>query len=171
MANNQLFRFAGWCAALAVVLSVLAFVPFAAATSGSTLVISTLTLLVLTVVFYALYVVHRAESAGLSLAGLVLWVLAGAVNFFSLLSQNDESLYKAANLLFALPLLVFGLLAYRSSKMPRGVALLALVGGVAWAIAGFIPFGMALSYLTTVIWLAWLVWLWRVFSSRKLASA
>ena len=41
-----------------------------------------ITLLGLTVVFYALYVAHRAESAGLSLAGLVLWLLVFVLNLF-----------------------------------------------------------------------------------------
>ena len=75
MSNNQLFRIAGWCALVTGVL-MLAFHVFpggAPAAVGTILTI--LVTLGLTIVFYALYVTHRAESAGLSLAGLILWLL------------------------------------------------------------------------------------------------
>ena len=177
MSNNSLFRTAGWCAALSVLFTVISFVMFSVMpTSPLSVVVAALALLVVTVVFYALYVLHRSESAGLSLFGLVAWIAAAAVNFASLFNMTNQALYGIASLLFALPLLVFGFLAYRSARVPRGLAVLALLGGVLWAITGAVSFGgsslgLALTLVSTIVWAAWLVWLWRFFSSGKLAKA
>jgi hypothetical protein len=140
-------------------------------------VLASAALLVVTVVFYALYAFHRAESAGLSLAGLVLWIAAAAVNFASLFDMTNNVLYGVASLLFALPLLIFGYLAYRSSRMPRGLAVMALLSGVVWAVTGALSFGggssigLALTLVATIFWVVWLVWLWRVFGSDRLTKS
>lgn len=162
---------------MSVVFTVFSFVMFSVApTSVLNVVVSTAALLVVSVVFYALYVFHHPESAGLSLAGLVLWIAAGVANFASLFDMKNNTLYAAASLLFALPLLLFGYLAYRSAKMPRGLAVMALLSGVAWAVTGLVSFGspsigLVLTLVSTVFWVVWLVWLWRVLSSGKLATA
>lgn len=178
MSNNSLYRTAGWCALLTALLTVVVFVIFTVApTSSLTLILGVVSLLVMTLVFYALYVAHRSESAGLSLAGLILWIVAGVANIASLANPTNNALYAVSTMAFAVPILIFGFLAYRSPKMPRGLAVVALLTGVVWGLAGAVSFNgptdiaMAANLAATVFWLVWLVWLWRVFSSGKLAAA
>jgi hypothetical protein len=178
MSNSNLFRIAGWCAILAALIMGSFFVVLSIApTSGIGEILATIGVLVLTPVFYALYVAHRSESAALSLAGLILWFPAGALDIASLLNPANTLLYAVDSLLFSLPFLIFGFLAYRSAKMPRGLALMALLSGVCWAIVGAVSFngsttiGMVAGLGGFVFMLAWFVWLWRVFSFGKLAAA
>lgn len=178
MSNNNLFRIAGWCAVLSALATVAVFVIFTVApTSSLAGILGTVAVLVVTIVFYALYVAHRSESAGLSLAGLVLWIVAAVLNIASLVNPANNALYAVASLAFALPLLIFGFLAFSSAKMPRGLGVMALLSGVVWVIAGAVSvngmtttMGMVTSLGATVFWLAWLVWLWRVFSSEKIMA-
>ena len=178
MSNNNLFRFAGWCALLTALLTVVGLGIFMASPMSSLAVILTMIgVVVLTPVFYALYVVHRSESAGLSLAGLALWIVAAVLQIASLTNPTNSTLYTIATLAFALPLLIFGYLAYRSARMPRGLAAVALLTGVAWLIAGAVSFSgqttpaIVVNLVATVVWLVWLVWLWRVLTAEKLATA
>ena len=178
MSNNNLFRFAGWCALLTVLLTVVTLGIFMASPTSSLAAILTMAgVVVLTPVFYALYVIHRSESAGLSLAGLLLWIAAAVLQIASLANPTNSALYAVAGMAFALPILIFGFLAYRSTRIPRGLAVVALLTGVVWVIAGAISFNgqttlaQVTSLAATVVWLVWLVWLWRVFSSGKLATA
>jgi hypothetical protein len=79
-------------------------------------------------------------------------------------------------LLFSLPFLIFGFLAFRSARMPRGLAVLALLAGVIGFIAGvagwLVSLDMAdnLNTLSIPFMLAWEVWLWRVLVSKKFAA-
>jgi hypothetical protein len=178
MPNNILFRIAGWCALLAGLIMGAFFVASAIApTSVIGKILAIMGVLAMTVVFYALYVAHRSESAGLSLVGLLLWIPAGVVDIASLASPANTLLYAVDSLLFALPFLIFGFLAYRSAKMPRGLALIGLLSGVCWVITGAAAFigsaaiGMVASLGGFIFMLVWLAWLWRVFVSGKLATA
>jgi len=178
MSNNNLFRLAGWCAALSIVLTLASFAmyTFSPASPVNT-ILATIALLAVTVVYYALSVFHKKDSAALSMAGLVLWIAAAAANFASLMDFSNNVLYAVASLLFALPLLIFGYVAYRGARMPRGLAVAALLSGVLWAIVGFISFGgnwstgMVITLLATLTWVVWLGWLWRVFLSEKKVPA
>ena len=131
----------------------------------------------MTLVFCALYVAHRSESAGLSLAGLVSWIPAAVVDIASLANPANTLLYAVDSLLFSLPFLIFGFLAYRCARMPRGLGLIGLLTGVVWLISGAASFigsttiGMVASLGGFALMLVWLVWLWRVFSSGRLATA
>jgi hypothetical protein len=178
VSNNNLFRIAGWCAILAALIMVSFLVLSSIApTSAVGVILAIIGVLLMTLVFYALYVAHRSESAGLSLAGLVLWILAGVVDIASLANPANTWLYAVDSLLFSLPFLIFGFLAYRSASMPRGLGLIGLLTGVVWLITGAASFigsttmGMVASLGGFVLMLVWLVWLWRVFSSGKLAMA
>jgi hypothetical protein len=178
MSDNRLFRIAGWCAILAALIMVSFLVLSSIApTSAVGMILATIGVLLMTGVFYALYVVHCPESAGLSLAGLVLWILAAAVDIASLANPDNTLLYAADSLLFALPFLIFGFLSYPSAKMPHALGLIALLTGVVWVIAGAASFvgstavGMVASLGAFALMLVWLVWLWRVFSSGRLATA
>lgn len=178
MSNNNLFRIAGWCAILAALLMGSFFVVLSIApTSGIGEILAILGVLVLTPVFYTLYVVHRAESTALSLAGFILWIPAGILDIASLFNPADTLLYAVDSLLFALPFLIFGFLAYRSARMSRGLALMALLSGIAWAIVGVTSFngsteiGMVAGLGGFVFMLAWFVGLWRVLLSQRLVTA
>ena len=176
MSNTKLFRIAGWCALVAA-LSMLAAVVFfmIAPTVGGILEI--LFLLLLIVIFYALYVAHRSESKGLSLAGLILLIAAILVDVVSMQNYGNITLGNLWYLLFSLPFLIFGFLAFRSSRMPRGLAVLALLAGVTYfiaAVGGFLgsqAIAENVSSISILFVLAWLVWLWRVFLSKKMAAA
>ena len=176
MTNNKLFRFAGWCALLTVLLTLVVWgLYITAPTSSLTLILSVGTLFVLTPVFYALYIAHRSEAATLSLVGLALWVVAVVLQIASGINITNNFLYAIATLVFALPLLVFGLLANRSTRMPRGLAVVTLLTGVVWLIAGAVSFNgqttlaMVGGVASTVFMVIWLVWLWRHFASVKLS--
>jgi len=178
MANKNLFRLAGWCALVAVLLLVAVFVTLSVApTSPAGMILAIVGVLVLTPVFYALYVTHRAESAGLSLAGFVLWIPAAAVDLYSLANPANTFLYNLDCILFSLPFLIFGFLAYRSARMPNGLAVMGLLSGIFYlltGVAGFIgsaTLGMVASLGSFVFMVIWLVWLWRIFVSGKLATA
>jgi hypothetical protein len=177
MPHNSFFRIAGWCAILAALIMVSFLVLSSIATTSAVgMILATIGVLLMTWVFYALYVVHRPESAGLSLAGLVLWIPAAVTDIASLANPANTLLYAADSLFFALPFLIFGFLAYRSGKMPHALGLIALLTGVAWVIAGAASFvgstaiGMVASLGAFALMLVWLVWLWRVFSSGRLAT-
>ena len=178
MSNNKLFRFAGRCALATVLLTLVVWGFYITApTSSLILILGVLTMFVLTPVFYALYVFHRSESAGLSLVGLVLWVVAAVLQIVSLLAITNNFLYAIASLVFALPLLVFGFLAYRSTRMPRGLALVTLLTGIVWLILGAVSFNgtttlaMVGGVASTLFMVVWLVWLWRLFTSGKLVTS
>ena len=177
MSNNRLFRIAGWCAILAALIMVSFLVLSSIApTSAVGMILAIIGVLLMTWVFYALYVVHRPESAWLSLAGLVLWIPAAAIDIASLANPANTLLYAVDSLIFALPFLIFGFLAYRSAKVPRGLGLIGLLTGLVWLITGAVSFtgsttiGMVAGLGGFVLMLVWLVWLWRVFSSGKLAT-
>ena len=170
MSNNKLFRIAAWCALLAALLMVSFFVVFSVApTSGIGEILAVIGVLVLTPVFYALYIAHRSESAVLSLAGLVLWVPAGILDIASLLNPANTFLFAVDSVVFSLPLLIFGFLACRSAKTPRGLAGMALLSGVLYLIAGVASFiasatiGSLAGLGGLAFMLVWFVWLWRVF--------
>jgi hypothetical protein len=178
MANNQLFRFTGWCALVVALLMVAILVVPSGASSTVGLILTIAILLGLTMVFYALYVAHRADSAGLSLAGLILWLLSLGLNIMSLVTNLvNNFLSNVGSLLWSLPFLIFGFLAYRSARMPRGLAVVAFLTGVVFLILGVAGF---MGSATIVNWgnlvgdifmLVWLVWLCVVFLSKKFAAA
>ena len=172
MSNDKLDRIAGWCALGCVVAMVAALISLLIVPSLG-VILEILFLLRLIFVFYALYVTHRTESSNLSLAGLVLAGIAILADLVSLLSEGTVFLVSLWYLLLALSLLIFGYLAWKSSKMPRGLAVAALVAGGFYLLAGFGGFLGSASFTGTVSLIAilamlvWLIWLWRVFWSKK----
>ena len=181
MNNSKLFRTAGWCALVSAILIPLAMVGFilsgTAPSAGMVgMIFEILSLVLLVYVFYALYIAHRSEAKWLGLAGLILSIAAIVVDILS--QQNSSTfLFGLWYLLFSLPFLIFGFLALRSSRMPRGLAVLALLAGGIGFIAGVAGWlgnpDMAdnLNTLSIPFMLAWEVWLWRVFISNKFAAA
>jgi hypothetical protein len=176
MKNKQLFRTAGWCALVLALLMLAIHVVPSGTASIVGLILTIGIMLGLTVVFYTLYVAHRAESAGQSLAGLILWLLSLGLNLIGVfVTTVSNSLSAVGSLLWALPFLIFGLLAYRSTRMPRGLAVLALVTGVVYlllGVAGFMGSAGVINggnLVSDILMLGWLVWLGVVFLSKKFA--
>ena len=127
-------------------------------------------------VFYALYIAHRPESKGLSLAGLILVFPAIGMAIAANLG-GSTFLVSLWYLFFFLLFLIFGFLAFRSAKMPRGLAVVALLTGITYLISGVAGFlgnqviAENVSTFASIFMLVWLVWLWRAFLSKKLATA
>jgi hypothetical protein len=178
MSNNKLFQIAGWCA-LVTGLLMLAFHVFPGGAPASLgLILSIATLLGLTVVFYALFVAHRPESATLSLAGLILWLVVFVLNLIGMVANSTNTfLSNVSSLLWALPFLIFGYLAYRSTRLTRGLAVLALLSGavaLVLGIAGFMGSAAIVdggNLVLDILMLAWIVWLGIFFLSKKFAAA
>lgn len=172
MTNNKLYRIAGWCALGCVGFTVASLV-FSAVTPVIGGALEILFLLTLAFVFYALYITHRSESNTLSLVALVLAGLAIVVDLLSMLSTGSAFLNNIWYLLLSLPFLIFGYLAFHSSKIPRGLAVVALVTGGLFlisGIAGFLgsqTFAGIVNLISVLAMVVWLIWLWRVFWSKK----
>jgi hypothetical protein len=178
MPNKNLFRIAAWCVLVVVLINLADFVLFPSGKpTVAELILEVLLFLVLAFVFYALYVAHRVESPGLSLAGLVLSFVSVAVNLASLGNFGNTFLSNASTLLLSLPFLIFGFLAWRSARMPRGLAIVTLLAGAFFLIGGVAGFigsatvaGVA-GLASLVFMLVWAVWLWRVLLSNKFTAA
>jgi hypothetical protein len=176
MTNNNLFRTAGWSALAGAIIMVVAMVSFMLAPMLGG-ILEFLFLLLLIYIFCALYVVHRSESKGLSLAGLVLLVAAVVADVISMQNYGNTFLSNLWYLLFSFPFLIFGFLAWRSDRMPRGLAVLALLAGATYfisAVGGLLgsqAIAEGVSTLSILFVLVWLVWLWQVFLSKKFAVA
>ena len=175
MSNNKFFRSAGWSAFAGAVLLIVTLVSqYIAPIVGEILL--TIYFLILIVIFYTLYVAHRTESKGLSLAGLILVFPAIGMAITTTLNEDNIILSTWFYLLISLPFLIFGFLAFRSTRMPRGLAVVTLLTGVTFLISGVggllgsqVIVG-SVSTLSTLLMLVWLVWLWRVFLSLKFTT-
>jgi hypothetical protein len=172
MSSNKLFRSAGWLAFAGAVLLIVTIVCLYIAHDLGDILL-TIFFLLLIGIFYALYVAHRSESKGLSLAGLILVFPAVGVAIAANLSDNTF-LSNLLYLLISLSFLIFGFLAFRSARMPRGLAVVTLLTGVTYLISGVAgllgsqAIAGSVSTLSTLLVLVWLVWLWRVFLSKKI---
>jgi hypothetical protein len=177
MKNNQLFRIAGWCALLVALLMLAIHVVPSGTSNTVGMIIEMGIMLGLTFVFYTLYVAHRAESAGLSLAGLILWILAFGLYLISTVSNLGTFLGSVGAMLWLLPFLIFGYLAYRSERMPRGLAVAAFLSGISLLIAtvagmmGSDAIVNVVNLVADIFMLVWVVWLGVVFLSKKFAAA
>jgi hypothetical protein len=180
MTNNNLFRTSGWCALASVILIPVAMVCFifsgTAPIAGMVgMIFEILSMLLLVFVFYALSVVHRPESKWLGFAGLILFIASIVVD---LVSQQHQStfLFGLFYLLFSMPYLIFGFLAWRSARMPRGLAVLALLAGGITFVAGVVgllgnaEMADSLQSFSILFMLAWGVWLGVIFLSKKFAA-
>jgi hypothetical protein len=175
--SNKNLRLAGWSALLAAVLMVVAMVsfPLGAGMLGGVFEITALLLTI--VVFYGLFIILRSESTSLGLTGLVFAGLAVAVDVVSMLSYGNTFFASLWYLLFSLPFLIYCFLTFKSTKMPRVLALgTLLIGGLLFVggVAGFLGSQAVADNVTIIpflLILVWLVWLWRLFLSERMAPA
>jgi hypothetical protein len=177
MNKNNLYRIAGWCALVTALLTVLIHLVPSGTLNIVGLILQIVILVGLTFVIYALFIAHRAESAGLSLAGLILGILILGLNLFTLVTNlNNTLINNVGTLLWSLPFLIFGFLAWRSTRMPRGLAVAALLTGISFLIAtvagmmGNEAVVNVVSLVADIFMLVWIVWLGIVFLSKKFAS-
>jgi len=177
MTDNKFFRVAGWVTLVSALLMLAAFVSFPLGAGMVGGVLEILGLLGLIFVFYALNVTHRSQAKGLSLAGFILGVAAIAVDVYAMVNNGPPFLSNLWYFLFSLPFLIFGYLAFKGTKMPRGLAVVALVAGVFFLIAGvggFLTgpdFADNISLIAILAMFVWQFWLWRIFLSKKFATA
>lgn len=180
MSNNNLSRLAGYAAIVGPLIWIVALGAGAVnpAITGPLLVVGTLVFLV---VVYALYFVHRVESSGLALGAAFLTTVGMIASLFA----GDPSvpanatLYGVSTVVFGVGIVLFGWLAYNSAKMPRGLAIAALLSGVISLAAGIAYLGGSglldlanlLNFGSIIPFFVWMIWLGRLFLSGKLATA
>jgi hypothetical protein len=176
MTNYKFFRTAGWCALAGATFFITAFVSFPLGLGMLGGLFEILSFLAVVFVFYGLYLAHSHEAKGLSLFGLVLAV-AAILTAIIVLVTNLPALANLWYLLLALPFLIFGVLAFRNDRMPRGLAIVELLAGALFLVAGVggffssPDFADSVSLFAELLMLIWLFWLWRVFWSKKFAAA
>jgi hypothetical protein len=182
MFGKNLYRNAGWCALAAAILLVASSITFILSGEALTgvmvgVILLDIGLLLMAFVFYALYIVHRPESKVLGLAGLILWVISIGVSMASGTNSGNIPLNSLWNLLISLSFLIFGFLAWRSTRMPRGIAVVAILAGAIALIAGIggllgnLTILGNLSAFSQLFMLVWTIWLWRVLLSKKFAAS
>jgi hypothetical protein len=140
-------------------------------------VVELVLLLMLAVVFYALYVAHRSRSPGLSFAGLALGILAIALNLVSMANYGNVTLSSLWYLTLGIAWMVFAFLGLSVGKLPRALSIVILLTGLLFAISGAggllisAEFADNLSLIPFLLMIVGLVWLWRVFLSGRLHPA
>ncbi len=170
MSNNSLFRYSGFAAIASAVLYILVLATAIAAGGAPSAVGFILTIvstLLYLLAMFALYITHRSEAPGISLIA-VLASAAGSVGGLFLDPTKITALFGLLALVFGIGLLLFGWLAYRSPKMPRGMGVVVIVTGVLSLILAVVAFagGSAeifglLNLVLTVPYVVWLIWLGR----------
>lgn len=175
MSDKKVIQISRWCALLAVVLMLSFFILISIAPSSNLGVLLALAgILILTPVFYALYLIHRSESAILSLAGLIFWLPAGALDMASLINHENTLIYIIDCFIFSVPLMIFGYLAYKSKIMRNSIAIMPLVSGAFYLFSGMATFyhsetiGMYTGLGGLVFMLIWFVWLFFILSENLL---
>ncbi len=170
MSNNNLFRYSGFAAIASAVLYVVSLV-MTIATGGAPSAVGFVLIIVSSLLFLlvigALYRVHRSEAAGMSLTALIL-AAVGTIGGLFLDPSKITPLFGLVALLFAIGMLLFGWLAYRSPKMPRGMGIVVIVTGAlglvltAAAFAGSSGDVVGLINLILIVpYVVWLIWLGR----------
>ncbi|MBL7830818.1 MAG: hypothetical protein JNK41_07320 [Saprospiraceae bacterium] len=177
MVDKKVIQISRWCALSAVVLMVSFLVMISIAPSSSVGVLLAIAgILILTPVFYALYLIHRSESAILSLTGFIIWFPAAALDLASLLNHDNIMIYIIDCFIFSLPLMIFGFLAFKSEKMPNGISLMALLSGIFNLISGVATLynnktiGMFTGMGGLVFMLIWFTWLFFILSENLLET-
>lgn len=125
--------------------------------------------IVFLVTLYALYLLHRSESAALSLAALLLLGISMVASLFIDPTDLGNPVVIALTACYGVGALLLGWLALRSPRLPSGVGILALLMGVL-SLAMLVPMATGAADLVGianlvvgVIYVAWLLWLGWIF--------
>jgi hypothetical protein len=177
MSNNNLSRLGGYASFLTPLLYIGGFALSAVNPALVPLLLAVASIVFLVVV-YALYVVHRTESSGLALGaalltavGLIVSLLAGDPSV-----PANAMMYGISAVVFGVGIILFGWLAYKSSKMPRGLAIAALIAGALSLVGGFfylsgtgmLDLANILNFVSIIPFFVWMIWLGRLFLTGKL---
>ena len=176
MSNSNLYRIAGWSAILSVLLTFGLFGAMATSGRGAAFVAISIVASVLgAIVFYALYLFHRAQSAMLSLAMLICGLIGLVLENIGAGPESPPTMIAIA--LYGVAFLILGYLGYSHTQMPHWVAILAYIVGLVSLIgtganAALMP-NIATPFLGIQIlaWIAWSVGIAILFLSRKLATS
>ncbi|NOH02655.1 MAG: hypothetical protein HND47_12205 [Chloroflexi bacterium] len=181
MSSNNLFRYGGIPAIASAVLYVLALgTGFATggAPSAVGMALTVVSILSFLVVVYALYVAHRSEGPGMSLIAM-LAAGGGTLGGLFLDPTKITPLFGVVALVYGIGVTLFGWLAHRSPKMPRGMGIVVIVTGVLSLILAAVAFAGGsveifglLNLVLTVPYVVWLIWLgrhWLISPSAPLA--
>lgn len=177
MSNSNLFRLTGWSAIASVVLSIAAIAAVAITKErGVAFTVLIVAGSVFTaVVFYGLYIFHRAQSAMASLAMLACGIVGLVLE--NLGTGPTSTLTTIAIGIYGVAFLLLGYLGFGSNQMPRWVAILAYAVGIVClaitgaGVTGYVALSVQLFPLQLLVWVVWSVGIARVFLSRKLATA
>lgn len=176
MNKSTLIRLGGATALVSILLFILSSVVTSKTgnpTGGSAMALYVASSLLGLVTMIALYAVHRSESAGMALLALLTAVIALFASFGSDPNKPEEPLFIAIGLLWAVSGLLFGLLALRSSKMPRGMGVLVLamaagaLTGSVLSLMGNSKVGGDIGMYSNLLWAVWFVWLGIHFLTSK----
>jgi hypothetical protein len=192
MPNAELSRYAGWSAFVSAVATILGLVTliifFTLGEPWGTLNDITSVILALSIIPVSLMLhrLHRRDAPTISLAALVIGVIAILVAaVFQMLLIIKVITYAqtavvvpAAFGLFGASLMVFGSLGRTNMSLPRRLTLLSIVAGAGYVltIAGIILGGQehpltAIGGLTAVIcYPIWAIWFGRIVLSGKLTT-
>lgn len=175
MSNRSLFRFAGWSAILSVVFSFAMFALVGGGRGGMFMVVSIIASFFSAVVFGALYVFHRPQSAAVSLAMLVCGILALVLENIG--SGPETTLGVVTNIIYGTSFLLVGYLGLGSFQMPRWLALCAYVVGVSCILFGISnalrssTLGSISEMLQFASWIVWSVGILIRFAFAKAVPA
>ena len=117
------------------------------------------------------------KSSVLSLIGLILLVGAIVVDVIANISSGNTILSDLWYLLLSFPFLIYGYLCLRSQRISRGFAIIGLLTGITYFVAGVGGFlgnqniAESVSGISALLMLVWEVWLWRVFWSKRVIIA
>ena len=176
MSSNVLARVAGWSSILSVLVFVVSFI-LTGLNSGKDTPLTTVLFLVSNVlivpVFYALYVFHRAQAQMIALIALILGTISMVLALFAPTPTSNPLLFQASSALFGIAILIFGYLGFQNAKMPRALAISAiLIGVVALAATALALSSNAMSdmlgLVLIILYLVWALWLGWLFLKGKL---
>jgi hypothetical protein len=179
MSSNGLFRIAGYAAALCAVIT--------AATVGLGIGVNMnnplffvgifVSSILLLLVVYALYVVHRTESPQLALGAFVATAIGDIGSLFVDPTAPANAIpFGLVTLLFGIGLLLFSLLAHRSSQMQKGMSVvvflfgaLSVLSGILFVI-GLFQLAWVINFASVIPLIGWTGWLGMHFLSHKLVT-
>ena len=165
MSSRNLFQLGGWSALLSVIASLGMFALVGGGRGIAFTAVSILASVFAVVLFIALYVFHRPQSAPL---GLLMLVAAVVGLILENIGSGPETIIgMISSAVYGVAFLLIGYLGYSNARMPRGVALLAYGVGILALVSavangtGLGSFAEAASMLLVLVWAIWSLWLWR----------
>ena len=176
MSNNNLYRFAGWSAILSIVFSFAMFGLVGEGRNAVFIAVSIIASVFTAIVLYGLYVFHRSQSAVVSLVMLACGVIGLVLE--NLGTGPEGSLFVLTNGIYSVAFLLIGYLGFGNAIMPRWLAILAYVCGLATlGMAGAFALGQpdlgenVFGMFQFLAWVVWSIGICRLFLSSKLAMA